>query len=1219
MTLRLSMRLAGFLTALFPLVLWGGQSLVMAPGLAPVSVPDPVYAQNRSYRIEFQLHSFVRPAAGVFTAKIFQFDGLGVVAWLYPDGTIGSGTLRDKVAIAQPCFTSTQGITNALVRLQRDVTKMQFTCEVWNYDGTAYNDQISVLQSLGSTGTSGGQIGVGVTGDLGFLRVYTTLVPLGGRPPVTADHADYTDLKFDSNLNDSGGSGHRASGSATYAPTPNQGVFAYPKTSGAPFWTNWLSLRAGFPGVLDGSASYSLSDASAAVSYSWQQINGPTTLLWSSRASATPQITGLVFGTYNFQLQVTDASNNTATAPLEVGAVATDDNGVVVNADPNADKIFGPMIAFGRNPWGYADQRNLFMETAQQNTYAVPPTWSMPAEAATVSYRFFGVSPALTTLAASVTPASLTIPVKNVSQLDLTSFPTEILINNPGSSEVVRICSATGNTLTVCYDGRGFHYGELSYMRAATAWNSGTGVWQAKVSGNGSHFLRSICTYGVGWPVASNVAPYSTGTVTMTPGSTAVTGVGTAWTTALNQYAIAVSATHGGIPFSFLAYASTIRGATSLTLSRPFPADADPGSYSYHLFSDGRNVVLHYTRADKADGSIYFLTAGCESDTSLFLYGGFDNAYAGQLNPASPYSYMDGFGYAGDFDPNFYDMGLAHYAFYLRSGRVESLTAARNIEDYWIRYPEIAQGEAGGPPRDKSVTGVVAAAVLDGDRGGNWPGLRSFAQAGVTIALARNCDDDPRETAYQLSWLALAAEFDPDLAQRAKWQAYMPAAWARDNGCKGPDNSYPSGIYWNGGIYPQVVVTNGSQTATPASGTFPASMCLGVASGTAQISNGSATLNSLMGSFVRGAGQEYNIIVSGTINGVRYDLSTQFDYGSATTLTLAALWPGDTGTVYWMQQNNDPNPVSSLTTIATGQSDAANFGHIFACSLTDSTHMLLSRPWPGDSGTYGFWHDNLVGRGTQPFMMGIKTLQMRYAGQTYAPYVALDQGVATWVGTTGFDQALKAISYGRGFPQCEPLLTDSGVTDMVFRNAGCVESSKNPVAVTVARARNSEAQNSMTVNYLANPTSENQLLGDWFYGATYGATGYTANGYFTDGIIASNIDNGSLSSYKWPGFFFGIGMAHQWPAARLGGVAPAQPRTVPIGITLGTAASAQVVVTAPSGATTMFPCGSTSPCQVTVDDRQGSHWYRIQYLSDSGQVSSQSVGDLLEAQRRPTR
>jgi hypothetical protein len=238
----------------------------------------------------------------------------------------------------------------------------------------------------------------------------------------------------------------------------------------------------------------------------------------------------------------------------------------------------------------------------------------------------------------------------------------------------------------------------------------------------------------------------------------------------------------------------------------------------------------------------------------------------------------------------------------------------------------------------------------------------------------------------------------------------------------------------------------------------------------------------------------------------------------------------------------------------------------------------------------------------------------------YPSYQDLDVGVSNWIAQVGFDQAAKGISYGRGFPQCEPVLTDSGLGDVAYRNAGCMENSYDTAAVTEARSRNSEAQNAMTVMYLANPTASNRSIGDMFYGATYGAREYTASGYWTDGITSSNLDDGNLGSYKWPGFFFGVGMAHQWPAARVGGVAPAENRSVSIAFDPTVSSLVRIVVTAPSGAISKFPCGSGSPCSITVDDRQGSHWYRIQYLSESGLVLSQSDPVLLaEPVRRITR
>lgn len=1189
---------------------FAGQSAVFTATTPAISVADPVAAQNQPWRVEFQVHNWTLPPAGTQSETFFYFAGLGAVAYFYPDGSMATGSSRDTVVEQQPCFVKTTGLTNVLVRLQRDVANMQITCELWNYDGTAYTSQVDHIKTLGTSSFGGGTIGgAGLTASIGFLRVFSTAIPLGSRPPATADVGDYVNFPLDGNLNDTGARARNGSGTLTYVATPNQVPIALPKTLNAPSWSNAVSLRAGFPAQLDGSASYSMADGDSSVTYLWQQLSGPSTLIWKNRDKAQPTITGLIFGDYTFRLQVTDVKGNKANATLEAGAVATDANGVVVNANPAADALFGPMIAFGKNPWGWADARNLAMENLQKNTYATPPTWSSPAENHPVTYRYFGITSPLTTLSADLSPTATTIPVVNAATIDLSALPTEILVGSLLGPEIVRICSAAGNVLNVCYDGRAFHAGH-SLDKGPSAWPAGAGIWQARVHGAGTHFLTTICRFGAGYTVAANSTITSAGSVVLTAGSALVTGTGVVWDGTQNSLVIAVNATHGGgVPFTFLASVVSAAG-TALTLSRPYPADADGGAFSYNIFSDQRNIVLNYTRTDSAPGSIYFTTAGCESDTDLYLDGGWDNSYAGQLVSASPYSYMDGFGYVGDFSPNYYDMGLAHYAFYFRSGLRQALTSARSIEDYWIHYPEIAEGEAGGIPRRESITGVYAATLLDGDRASNWPGLRSYAKAGVTVAQANNCDDDPRETAYELSWLALAAQFDPDPAQRQQWQTAMASAYSRDNGCKGTDNSYPSGFYWNPGQFPPVIATSGSLQLTPASGTFPPNMCYGVASGTAIATNGSAMLTGVTGSFVLPAGSN-QLIVGGTRMGNRYDLAAQFDFNSPNSVTMSALWPGDSGVVYWTIQNN--NDTQLVTTIATGQSDSANFGQIFGCTETDSTHILLHRPWPGSSGTYNFYSSNLVGRGTQPFMMGIKTLQERFGAQAFAPYKSLDEGVANWVGTVGFDVALKAISYGRGFPQCEPLLTDSGITDVGYRNANCVENSNDPIAVSVARARNSEAQNSMTVNYLAHPTAANQLLGDQFYGGTFGASGYTAPGYFSDGISASNLDDVSLGAYKWPGFFFGVGMAHQWPAARVGGVAPPKNRTVYVSFNPGAAASARVVLTAPSGANTSWQCGSTSPCAVTVDDRQGSYWFRIQYLSESGRVVAQSDPDLLAA------
>jgi hypothetical protein len=1193
---------ATVLSLLGALCLLAGQSLVVSETTS-IPVTDPRYPKDKSWRVEFQLHDWKLPIGR--TPQMISLAGIGFGAFLREDGRLSLESQGDRVFEQAPCFLNINDMKNVLVRFQRNVEAMNVTCEAWNYDSTGYNATTDHIQSLGSLSYTGGGFGGGAIGSIGFLKVFTTVLPLGARPPVTADAADWTDLRLDGNLSDRSGHGHGGSGTASYVDTPDQVPVALPKTANAPFWSNWVSLRAGFPAQLDGSNSYTLADGTSAVAMMWQQLSGPSTVLWDNKTLVQPTITGLIFGSYRFQLEVTDSAGKKATSTLDVGAVATDKNGVVVQANPAADAIFGPMIAFGKNPWGYADERNLKMENLQKDRYAQTPTWANPAEPATVDYTFFGNPSPKTRLQSGISATDLSITVVDPGALDLSNLPTQILVGDQLLWEIVRICSASGKVLTVCYDGRGFHYGIDNLEKPPTAWGPGAGVWQAKIKGNDTHFLTTICSAGPGWPVAASHQITSDGAVSLVPGSTTATAAGIVWNGSQNSLAIAVYAQHEGEPFTFLTYVVAANGRT-LKLARPYPADADAGTYSYKIFSDQRRVVLHYKRSDSSDGSVYFFTAGCESDTELYLYYGWDNQYSGQRNPSSPYAYMDGQGYVGDYSPNYYDLGLAHYAFYFRSGFSQALTAGRQIEDYWLRYPELALGDIGGFPRSRSVLGTFAASVLDGDRASNWTGLRQFAQVGLSIALQNNCNDDLRETSYQLSWLALAAQFDPDPVQKAKWQnGLSSASYNRDNGCRRADNSFAPGFYWAPGPT-QIAATQGSTVGTAVNGTFPSDLCYSTARGTATVTNGSATLNLVSGAFIRPPAR---LIVGGTLGGVRYNLVTLFDFNSPTSITMSAKWPGDSGTVYWSIETNETR--GYVLTVAKGPADTENFGQIMSCQLTDSTHIEFFRPWPTASGTFGYTLYNLVGQGTQPFMAGIKTLQMRYAAQVYAPYKDVAQALAAWIGTTGFDATgTKAIYYGRVFPQCEPAVEDSGITDVIDRVPDCIENGNNPAAAAVARARNAEAQNAMTVMYLSDPTSANRDLGDIFYGAAYGAHDYTADGYWSDGITASNLDDNSLGSYKWPGFFFGVGMAHQWPAARVGGVSAAEPRTVYISWDKTAGSTSRIVVTAPSSAVSTFDC-STSPCTITVDDRQGSHWFRIQYLSPSGDVLSESAPDLL--------
>ena len=367
---------------------FAGLSLVLTPGVTSGVVVDPNLPSSQAWRVEFQLSNWTPPSPSVSSTNLWDLNGIAVTAELLTSNTL---RLSDKKDVTSPsvCDLQLTGSSNVLVRIQRDPVGMQFICELWNYDGTGYASSTLAITSTNPWPYSGGVFGDQHTSaSLGFFREFSTLVPAGSRPPVTATVGDLTDLRFDGNTLDDSGHGHNAGfPGAQFAQTPNQVPISVIKTLGAPAWSNWVSLRAGYPAGLDGSNSYSMADASSAVTYQWQELSGPSVLVWTNRNTAQPVVQGLIFGTYRFLLQVTDSAGRTASSTLDVGAVATDNNGVVVQANPAADLLFGPMIAFGKNPWQFQDYIAVHA-AAVRSSYInsiSPPSW-IHSLGGTISY-----------------------------------------------------------------------------------------------------------------------------------------------------------------------------------------------------------------------------------------------------------------------------------------------------------------------------------------------------------------------------------------------------------------------------------------------------------------------------------------------------------------------------------------------------------------------------------------------------------------------------------------------------------------------------------------------------------------------------------------------------------------------------------------------------------------------------------------------------------------
>ncbi len=1188
------------LLALAPLTVFGGQSLVLTPGATSSAVNDP-NPGDISWRAEFQLHDWVAPSVATSDGYIWDLNGLGASAAILNSGTLRISDKRDSVA-PSVCDLSLNGRTNILVRIQRDTTTSKFTCELWNYNGSGYASSVLAIGSHQPWQFSGGRFGSAyTTARLGFFRVHRTVVPEGGRPPTTAStEAAFTNFRFDGNTQDTSGNGHNMTfPSVAFANTPDQIPAAILRTSGAPAWSDWVSVRAGFPATLDGSGSYSLADAGDAVTYRWQQLAGPTTLRWSDRSAARPVVRGLIFGTYKVRLLVTDASGKSTSTDLAFGAVATDDNGVVVNANPDADKLFGPMIAFGKNPWPWADQMTLrSAQVRSPQLQAIsPPGWGVDLPG-TISYTpGFASQPQQTTIASALSASATEITVTDASKLDLSSLPTVLMLHAPGvwaPIEEVRVCSASGRILQICYDGRAWRAGVYERVAAPQAWAVGTTVRQVKSVGVGSTFVTDFCPAG---PGEGGLIQYNTGTVSVTPGSNAVTGSGTSWASTLDGQRIRIAGTHDGQPFAFF---STVRvtSANTLVLSRPWPSGADAGtSLAYAVLQASRYIVRGWRRPDGTTGRNTMSVSSCESDTQIYHTEIFSSVNGAQVSQV--YGYLT-FSWFSEFGPNYYDEVLAHYAGYLRSGYTMFRDNARMVGDYWAQSPDFDEGWNSQLPRRTAATGMVAAAILDG-RTSNWYAIRRLASSAIGNpfsggAVISGCDSDIRETAYALSWIALAALFDPvdtgdpsEPNQRSYWKAQLARAYTRDQGCKGANNEFPQ-AYWGGkGAY---AVTSGSATVKGTD--ISPSLCSFAGGGSINVTNG---VTAATGSAFNPAAK---IVILGKRLGQPYLFYSRFTVNSSNSITMASPWDGDSGT-YSYQTETDLNWLA----FAEGVADHATMNHLYACQWVDSTTVRLDRPWEGSTGTVQAYRANELGFGQEPFLEGIKVFAMKLAslgatGPTASGYANLAAATANHILTTGFDTLTGGLHYARGWPGCEPKLNP---------RLNCSYGA-NPAEMEASRTLNAEAQNAIRVAYEANPTAETRQFGDQFYGSQWGKLG----GPYFDNIYLTALDNDATWSYKWLGFLFGIGMSHQWPAVRLGGLQPEVRLTPSVAFnqtSVPGSVSARVRVTRPSGAEAIYSC-TTSPCTIEVDARQGAHIYRIEYLDSRGVVLAVGDPEILE-------
>jgi hypothetical protein len=253
--------------------------------------------------------------------------------------------------------------------------------------------------------------------------------------------------------------------------------------------------------------------------------------------------------------------------------------------------------------------------------------------------------------------------------------------------------------------------------------------------------------YGDYWDVADP------GTVTVTASSTAVTGVGTTFTTTF------------------------CNGPGSPTVPKA-------------------GIIVWYPTGNPGEtGRRDVGVASCQSDTRLTLRYN----WANDVVDGSGFNYSDdlaGGTWGYNIAPaNYYDNVAAFYALYYRSGIVDYLTAARKLADRFWTGPGIDRGQdyavagntggsnGGFPNRSMSLLGLVLRA-LDG-RPDFWTPLNNtFYVTKNKYALDYDAEWVPamwdgREEAYELAEMAYCALYDTDATWKSRCKTWISSELTR--------------------------------------------------------------------------------------------------------------------------------------------------------------------------------------------------------------------------------------------------------------------------------------------------------------------------------------------------------------------------------------------------------------------------------------------------------
>src|SRR5579864_3625155 len=317
-----------------------------------------------SLQLQFRLVGVNWAATNDFRS-IVQFGGFGIhhlgsanpaLVYLVEADTI-SGDGSPKVNFAGSAnnditFCYTRNVSGMTIQLQAYDTQTGVSLVIGG--GTYTITSLASSSTIAGTGISIGN--TNATGNLAFMRVVPTNVPCAhapvAPPPLAASLGDW---EFNNSGTDASGLGQNFGFSGVYSSAPKYG----PSCT----LSSQISVPLGSTFNLDGSNSIPL-DGGRALTYAWTYFSGSDGVnqgitITSPNSATTTTSASTQFGSADFQLQVTDGSGVSTTCSVHDGVYIANSNGTTnltaEGLDATSQRMIGPTVPFGTNPWPYAD------------------------------------------------------------------------------------------------------------------------------------------------------------------------------------------------------------------------------------------------------------------------------------------------------------------------------------------------------------------------------------------------------------------------------------------------------------------------------------------------------------------------------------------------------------------------------------------------------------------------------------------------------------------------------------------------------------------------------------------------------------------------------------------------------------------------------------------------------------------------------------------------